>query len=85
MRGTIIITGAGADARQADEKNKQVIFTNCETFNDCVSKINNKQQVDTAKDLDVVMSMYNLIEYRDDYSKHLEVYGNITEMSQMLL
>ena len=26
-------------------------------------------QVDDAYDLDVVMSMYNLIEYSDDYSK----------------
>ena len=33
-----------------------------------MSKINNAQ-VDNAKDIDIVMSMYNLIEYGDNYSK----------------
>ena len=35
---------------------------------DCITEINNTQ-VDNAKDLDVVMPMYNLIEYSDNYSK----------------
>ena len=43
-------------------------------------------QVDNSKDLDVVIPMYNLIEYNDNNSKkHLEVYDNITEMNQMLV
>ena len=29
----------------------------------------NNTQTDHAKDIDVVMSMYNLIEYSDNYSK----------------
>ena len=29
----------------------------------------NNTQIDNAKDIDVVMPMYNLIEYSDDYSK----------------
>ena len=33
-----------------------------------MSEINNTQ-IDNAKDIDVVMPIYNLIEYRDDYSK----------------
>ena len=33
-----------------------------------MSGINNTQ-VDNAKDIDIVMSMYNLIEYSDNYSK----------------
>ena len=37
-------------------------------FNDCIIEINNTQ-VDNAKDIDVVMLMYNLIEYSDNYSK----------------
>ena len=41
---------------------------NCAPFTDYISEINNKQ-VDNAKNIDVVMSMYNLIEYSDDYSK----------------
>ena len=34
----------------------------------CISEINNTQ-VDNAEDLDIVMPMYNLIEYSDNYSK----------------
>ena len=29
------------------------------------------------------MPMYNLIEYRDNYSKPLEVYGNIVKKYQL--
>ena len=66
---TITISGEGADtnARQNHEK-KGVIFKNCAPFTDHISEINNTQ-TDFAKDPDVVMPMYNLIEYIDDYSK----------------
>ena len=37
-------------------------------FTYCISRINNKQ-VDNVHDNDVVISMNNLIEYRDNYSK----------------
>ena len=62
---TITITGEGADdaAKQADERDKGVIFKNCTPFTECISNINNTQ-IDNAKDLDVVMPMYNLIKYR---------------------
>ena len=58
------ITGAGADAaaRQADERDKGVAFKNC------ASEINNTQ-IDNAKDIDIVMPMYNLIEYSNNYAK----------------
>ena len=39
---------------------------NCALFTDCISEINNSQ-IDNAKDIDVVMPMYNLIEYSDNY------------------
>ena len=70
VKGTITITGAGADAavRQADERDKGVIFKNCALFTNCISEINNTQ-VDNAKDIDIVMPMYNLIEYSDNYAK----------------
>ena len=48
--------------------NKQVIFKNCAPFTDCISEIDNKQ-VDNAKNIEVVMPMYNFIAYSDDYSK----------------
>ena len=70
VSGTITITGAGADdaAKRLDERNKGVIFKNCAPFTDCISEINNTQ-IDNAKYIDVVMPMYNLIEYSDNYSK----------------
>ena len=70
VKGKIEIAGAGADAaaRQADERNKGVIFKNCAPFINCISKINNTQ-IDNAKDIDIVMPMYNLIEYSDNYAK----------------
>ena len=70
---TIKITGEGADdaAKQLDERNKGVIFENRAQFTGCISEINNTQ-IDNVKDLDIVMPMYNLIEYIDNYSKTLE-------------
>ena len=37
----------------------QVVFKNCAPFTNCISEIN-KTQKNNAKDIDVVMSMYNL-------------------------
>ena len=44
------------------------MFINCAPFPSCISRINNTH-VDDAQHIDVVMSMYNLIEYIDNYSK----------------
>ena len=70
VKGKIAITGAGADAaaRQADQRDKGVAFKNCAPFINCISEINNTQ-VHNAKDIDIAMPMYNLIEYIDYYSK----------------
>ena len=66
----VIINGAGDDtaARQADERDEGVAFKNCASFPNCISEINNTQ-IDNAMDIDIVMPMYNLIEYSDNYSK----------------
>ena len=70
VKRTITINGRGADAaaRQADEIDKGVSFKNCATFINCISQINNTQ-IDNAKDIDIVMYMYNLVEYSDNYAK----------------
>ena len=70
VKGTITITGAGGDdvAKQLDERNKDVIFKNCAPFTKCISRINNTD-TDNAQDIDIVMPMYNLMEYSDNYSK----------------
>ena len=70
VKGKITITGAGNDAavRQADERNKGVASKNFAPFTNSISEINNTQ-TDNCKDIDIVMSMYNLIEYSDNYAK----------------
>ena len=59
---------ADAAERQADERNKGLIFKNCAPFVKCISRINNTE-IDNAKDIDIVMPMYNSIEYSNNYSK----------------
>ena len=70
VKGTITITGAGADAaaKRVGEREKGATFKNCAPFIKCISRINNTD-IDTAQDIDIVMPMYNLIEYSDNYSK----------------
>ena len=70
LKGTMTITGGGdnAPARRADERGKGVTFKNCAPFTKCISRINNTD-IDNAQDIDIVMPMYNLIEYSDNYSK----------------
>ena len=70
VEGKITITGRGADAaaRQADKRDKGVAFKNCAPFIKCMSEINNAQ-VDNVKNIDIVMPMYNLIEYSDNYAQ----------------
>ena len=45
-----------------------VCFKNCALFKTCTSHINDKYLEET-KDLDIVMPMYNLIEYSDNYEE----------------
>ena len=70
VEGKITITGAGDDAaaRQADQRGKGVAFKNCAPFINCITGTNNTQ-VDNAKDIDIVMPMYNSVEYSDNYAK----------------
>ena len=64
----ILVSGTITAAEVAVGKtnnNIQVVFKNCAPFTEFVSEINNTE-IDNAKDIDVVMPMYNLIEYRDN-------------------
>ena len=80
VKGTITITGP----KRLDERNESVIFKNCAPFTKCISKINNTE-IDNAQDVDVVMPMYNLIGYSNNYSKTLEVYGSTTNMNEIII
>ena len=68
VKGNISVNITAADGAAANNVDKKVIFKNCAPFTNCINKINNTQ-IDNAEYIDIVMSMYNLIEYSDNYSK----------------
>ena len=63
--GTIIVAEVAAGG---GNNNIELVFKNCAPFTDCLSEIKNTQ-IDNAKDIDITMLMYNLIEYSNNYSK----------------
>ena len=63
VKGVITVTNPDNAKR-----NKAVAFKNNAPFINCISKINGIK-IDNAEDLDVVMPMYNLIEYSKNYRK----------------
>ena len=73
VKGTISVNntaaaGATVNNDNNNNNNNKVIFKNCAPFTNCISEINNTQ-IDNAKDIDIVMPIYNLIEYSDNYAK----------------
>ena len=68
VKGNITVNNTAADGAAANNTNKKVIFKNCAPFTNCISKINNTQ-TDNAEYIDVVLPIYNLIQYSDNYSK----------------
>ena len=63
VKGDIIVTSPNNPKR-----NKSVTFKNNAPFINCITKINGIK-IDNAEDLDVVMPMYNLLEYSKNYKK----------------
>ena len=63
VKGTINVTNPNNDAYD-----KKLAFENNAPFISCILKTNNTL-IDNAGDLDIVMPMYNLIEYIKNYSK----------------
>ena len=68
VKETITVSNIAAADADANNTNKKVKFKNCTPFTNCISEINNKQ-TENAKDIDIMIPMYNLIEYSDNYSK----------------
>ena len=68
VKGAISVNNTAAAGAPVNNNNKKVIFKNCALFINCINEINNTQ-VDNPKDIDIVIPMYNLIEYRDNYAK----------------
>ena len=68
VKGNMSVNNTVGAGSAANNTNKKVIFKNCSPFTNCISKINNTQ-IDNAEYIDIVMPMYNLTEYSDNYSK----------------
>ena len=70
VKGTITITSVGDNdaVKRLNERNKGVIFKNCAPITKCIIRINNIE-IDNAQVIDIVVPIYNLIEYSDNYSK----------------
>ena len=64
VKGNVTVS---ADERDRDEINRQVILKNNAPFISCISKINGVL-VENAEDLDIVMPIYNLLEYSKNYT-----------------
>ena len=71
VTGNINVTGGNA--------NEKAVFKNCAPFRECRTEIN-ETFVNNAKHINIAMSMYNLVEYSDNYCEYSEVYGNLKEM-----
>ena len=79
MKGDIIVTSPNNAKR-----NKAVAFKNNAPFISCISKINGIK-IDNAEDLDVVMPLYNLLEYSKNYKKKQQEVCEITiEINQVI-
>ena len=48
--------------------NASVVFKNCALFTKCITHIND-EHLETAENLDIIMPMYNLLEYSDNYEE----------------
>ena len=73
VKGEITVTEPNNDAYD-----KKLAFENNALVISCISKINNTL-IDNAEDLDIVMCMYNLLEYSKSYSKTTISLWNYTD------
>ena len=64
VKGTITVTGN----HPRDRKNRPLILKNNARFVSCITRING-ELIEDADDLDIVMPMYNLLEYSKNYRK----------------
>ena len=64
VKGTITVTGN----YPRDRQNRPLILKNNAPFISCITRING-ELIEDADDLDIVMPMYNLLEYSKNYRK----------------
>ena len=71
VKSTITVTAPGANNGAnniRDKRNRPLILKNNAPFVSCITRING-ELIEDADDLDIVMSMYNLLEYSKNYRK----------------
>ena len=71
VKGTITVTAPGANNGAnniRDKRNRPLILKNNAPFVSCITR-SNGELIEDADDLDIVMSMYNLLEYSKNYRK----------------
>ena len=71
VKGTIPVTAPGVNNGAnniRDKRNRPLIIKNNAPFVSCITRING-ELIEDADDLDIVMSMYNLLEYSKNYRK----------------
>ena len=68
VNGTITVTANAGANNIRDKRNRKLILKNNAPFVSCITRING-ELIEDADDLDVVMPMYNLLEYSKNYRK----------------
>ena len=69
VKGTITVTAPGVNNNVnniRDKRNRPLILKNDAPFVSCITRING-ELIEDANDLDIVMCMYNLLEYSKNY------------------
>ena len=69
VKGTITVTAPGVNNNVnniRDKRNRPVILKNNAPFASCITRING-ELIEDADDLDIVMPMYNLLEFSKNY------------------
>ena len=71
VKGTITVTAPGVNNNAnniRDKRNRPLILNNNAPFVSCITRING-ELIEDADDLDIVMPIYNLLEYSKNYRK----------------
>ena len=68
VKEAITVNNTAAADANANNTNKKRIFKNCALFTNSIIEINNTQ-VDNAKDIDVIVPLYNLLKCSPAYAK----------------
>ena len=75
VNGTITVTAPAGANNISDKKNRPLLLKNNAPFVSCITRINGGL-IEDADDLDIVIPMYNLLEYSKNYKKTIGSFYN---------